>query len=423
MDVTTTAAIAARDRVLVTRVTAAPENGYPTVLWLLLGGNLMVRAAGFAYPFLAYHVAGRGHAAGAVGAVLAAYGVGWSIGQLWCGWLVDRIGARATLVGAMSVAAAALMLMAEAHGVAELLAGAMIAGLATDAPRPVLGAAITETVPDPQQRAKLDGLRHGWVLNIGAAIAGGLGGLLAGAAGTPVLYWINGLACAAFAVIAAFGMPARIRRPESTVESAKTGYRQILSDNRMVLLVVSGLATLTALMGFFAAVPMLMCDSGLGAGDYGWVQVANGSAVIAITPLMTRWLSKRLDRGPRLDILAAAGGWTTLCMGAAGLAHTTVAFSAAAAACAPGEIAWFVVGAGIVHRIAPPANSGRYHGIWSMTTAAASVIAPILASWSLNHGGRPLVAITTVAVGLFGAVLCSPLARALSGDRGIAVCA
>jgi hypothetical protein len=34
---------------------AAPEpGGYPVAIWLLLGGNFVVRAAGFAYPFMAY---------------------------------------------------------------------------------------------------------------------------------------------------------------------------------------------------------------------------------------------------------------------------------------------------------------------------------------------------------------------------------
>lgn len=71
---------------------AVQTAGYPVVIWLLLGGNLVVRAAGFAYPFLAYHVAGQGHTAGAVGAALAAFGGGRLIGQPVCGWRIDRIG-------------------------------------------------------------------------------------------------------------------------------------------------------------------------------------------------------------------------------------------------------------------------------------------------------------------------------------------
>ncbi len=76
-----------------------------------------------------------------------------------------------------------------------------------------------------------------------------------------------------------------------------------------------------------------------------------------------------------------------MCVAAIALAHTAIGFTVAAAACAPGEIAWFVVGAGIVHRIAPPAHRGRYHGIWGLAGAVAAVIAPILASCSLVHGG------------------------------------
>lgn len=423
---TTAAAIAREDRLRYTgpercsgdgQVRAAGDR-YSTVIWLL-GGNLLVRSAGFGYPFLAYHVAGRGHGAGAVGAVVAAYGLGWAVGQLLCGWLVDRVGARVTLVSTMLVAAAVLVLMAGLHTVPGLLVGAMIAGLVCDAPRPVLGAVIAELVADPQRRAQLDGWRYGWVLNIGAAITGGVGGVVAGWLDTPVLYWINGIGCAIFAGLAGRCIPADVcRRTESGLRActamSKVGYRQALSDKRLVLLAVSGLVTLTTLMGFFAAVPMLMSASGLGVGAYGWVQLINALAVVAVTPLLTPWLSKQLALGPRPDILAGAGVWVTLCMAAAGLARTTVGFSVAAAACSPGEIAWFVVAAGIVHRIAPPAHGGRYHGIWSMAVAASSVAAPILAAFNLANGGRLVLAATTVTVGFFGAALCLPLARVLA---------
>lgn len=341
---TTAAAIAREDRLRYTgpercsgdgQVRAAGDR-YSTVIWLL-GGNLLVRSAGFGYPFLAYHVAGRGHGAGAVGAVVAAYGLGWAVGQLLCGWLVDRVGARVTLVSTMLVAAAVLVLMAGLHTVPGLLVGAMIAGLVCDAPRPVLGAVIAELVADPQRRAQLDGWRYGWVLNIGAAITGGVGGVVAGWLDTPVLYWINGIGCAIFAGLAGRCIPADVcRRTESGLRActamSKVGYRQALSDKRLVLLAVSGLATLTTLMGFFAAVPMLMSASGLGVGAYGWVQLINALAVVAVTPLLTPWLSKQLALGPRPDILAGAGVWVTLCMAAAGLARTTVGFSVAAAA-------------------------------------------------------------------------------------------
>ena len=196
--------------------------------------------------------------------------------------------------------------------------------------------------------------------------------------------------------------------------TAKVGYRQAFSDKRLVLLVGSALATLTALLGFLAAVPILMSDCGLGVQSWGYLQVGSALTVVAITPLMTAWLSRRLAVGPRLDILAGAAVWGTLCMVAAAFAHTTAGFTVAAIASAPAEIAFFVVGAGVVYRIAPPANVGRYQGIWAMTFAAAAVTAPLVASLSLTHGGRPMLAAATLTIGLLGAALCAPLAGVLA---------
>jgi MFS family permease len=397
--------------------TAPEPGGYPVVIWLLLGGNFVVRAAGFAYPFMAYHVAGQGHGAEAVGLVLAAFGVGWVVGQLVCGWSVDRIGGRSTLAVAMLSAAVMLAVMASVHSVVALAVGAVLAGLVYDAPRPVLGAAIGDLLPDPERRAKVDAWRFGWVANLGAAVTGGAGGLLADRIGIPWLYLIDAAACAAFAVVAVCCLPSD-RGTRSA--AAKTSYRQAFSDRRLVVLLVSSVATLTAFMALFAAMPMLMSARGLSAGAYGMTQLANAVAVVALTPLITFWLSKRVAVRPRLDILAAAAVWTTACMAAAAFAHTTIHFSLAAATCAPGEIAWFVVVAGIVHRIAPADQRGRYHGIWGSALAASAVFAPILGAVSLDRGGPMLVAAATFTVGLIGAALCWPLARTLADSTSIA---
>ncbi|BBX94914.1 MFS transporter [Mycobacterium lacus] len=419
--VRTQAAIAARPPI-VSGPARATLDGYPAVIWLLMAGNMVVRAAGFAYPFMAYHVAGRGHAAAAVGTVLAVFGVGWAAGQLVCGWLVDRIGGRATLMSTMAVAAVVLALMAEARSVPALAVGALIVGVVYDAPRPVLGAAIAELIPDPRRRAKLDAFRFGWILSVGRAVTGVVGGLVAGWSGTAVLFWVNAAACALLGLVAARCIPGQACRaaPAKAAGPEHVSYRQAFADGRLVLLFASSVATMTAVRGLYAAVPMLMADRGLGAGEFGWAQLANALAGIALTPLMMPWLGRRVAarRHARLDILVVAGGWTTLSMAGAAFAHTTLGFALATAICTPGEIAWLVIAAGIVHRIAPPANGGRYHGIWSMTLAIASVIAPIMASYSLTHGGDLLVAVATVTVGLIGAALCLPLARVLSGSRG-----
>lgn len=390
---------------------ARPKPAIPATIWLLLCGNFLVRALGFVFPFMSFHVAQRGHGTAAVGAVLAAFGVGWIVGQLICGWLVDRIGARMTIVCTMMLAAVVLALLAGAHSMPALLGGAALAGLLFDAPRPVLSAAIAELVPQPEMRAKLDAWRYGWVQNAGTAITGAVGGLLADRIGIPVLFLINGLACAAFAVMVLCWMPSN---GGHTSLFARATSCHPFSDKRLVLLLLSSVATLTAFMGLYAAMPMLMSARGLNAGAYGLALATNAVAVVVLTPLVTPLLSRQVAVRPRLDILAAAAAWTAVCIGAAAFAHTTAGFSVAAAACALGEIAWFVVAVGIVHRIAPHTQRGRYHGIWGSALAIAAVISPILASYSLAQGGARLVAATTLVAGLIGVVLCLPLARALA---------
>jgi hypothetical protein len=248
------------------------------------------------------------------------------------------------------------------------------------------------------------------VTNVGAAVAAAVGGLCADWIGVPVLYCFNGIACATFAVAALRWMPARRNRPAM---ATKTTYRQAFSDVRLVLLFGCSVAVLTAFMGLVVTIPMLMSARGLSAGAWGVVQLVNAATVIALTPLLTRWLSSRIAVRVRLDIVAVAAICTAVPLGAAAFASSTAEFAMIAAVSAPGQIAWFVAAADVVHRIAPPALRGRYHGIWGMAWAVASVNGPILVSAALASGGQPLVAAAILAAGLIGAALCVPLARTL----------
>lgn len=398
------------------RVASRDGSGpaYPSQIWLLLGGSFLVRALGFAYPFLSYFVAERGHGPTVVSFVLAAFGAGWVLGQLACGSLVDRIGGRLTLVAAMVAAAAVLCVLAASHSVPMLVGGAVVFGFAFDAPRPVISAAIAELIPDSGQRAKIDAFRYGWVVNAGGAITGALGGLLAIRIGVPALFLLHAVACATFAVLALWFLPCSVRNADAA--NAVSGYRQAFSDKRLVLVYLSSVATLTAMTAVIADMPMLMSQRGLGADAFGWAQVANAVGVAAMTPLVTPWLSKRIAIRPRLDVLVAASLWAALCMAAAAFAETTAEFSLVGLGVALGETAWFVVAVGIVHRIAPSAQRGVYHGIWATALPIAFIISPLLASFSLEHGGPHMVAATTLIVGALGAAICLPLAHHLRSN-------
>ncbi|MCV7195513.1 MFS transporter [Mycobacterium angelicum] len=381
----------------------------PRVIRLLLGGFVLTRAAGFAPLFLSYHVVERSHGSAVVGAALASLGIGSLVGQLACGWLADRLGRRKTITLVMVLGAPVLFLLAKANTPTELLAGAAVVGFTYDAPHPVLSATMCDLIPDPGKRGGVDAWRFGCT-SLGAVIAGGIGGVVADRVGTPILFIANGLAYAAFAGLVVCRIPATGRRPAVPKPQS---YRKALSDKGFLLLLISSVSTWAGAASLVSTVPLLMHYRGLDVGDYGWTAMASALAVVTLTPLMAPWLSRRVADRPRLDILAVATGWVTMWMALTALAHSVLAFCAMVALAAPGEIAWFVVAPGIVHRIAPSALRGRYHGMWGSSFGAAAVASPLLASSCLAHGGPVLLSATSVAAGLIGAALCLPLHRVL----------
>ncbi|WP_328689932.1 MFS transporter [Streptomyces phaeochromogenes] len=390
----------------------APEQPaprpWPPAIWALLVTTLVARSFGFAYPFLSYHLKHLGYATEAVGQVLAVFGIGWLLGQLLTGWAADRLGRRRTLVTAMATAAVFLPLLAQAHGFAAVCTGAVIAGIVYDAARPVVSAVIADLITDDAQRAAVNGWRHGAV-NIGAALTGAVGGFLAAHLGFQILFWLNAAACAACALIAHRGLPADT--PLATAPSSRVPMRAVTRDARLWLLWAASAFALTCAAGMFTALPMLMADDGLAATAYGWTQVANAGTVIALTPLLTPWFSRRCGgQRPMIGTLAASSLVLGVGMGSAGLADTTLGYSLAVAVVVPGEIAFFIAASDVLNKISPESARGLYAGIWGSTLAVAVIIAPVLAAVSLTHGGGVLAALTTFVAGAVGAALCLPLA-------------
>lgn len=396
--------------------TTSKVRHWPATFWALLIGTFLVRAGGFAFPFLAYYLTDRHLSLFWVGAIMAAFGGGWLLGQLVCGWLADTVGHQSTLIGAMTTGAAALLFLARATSPLALLAAALVVGAAFDAHRPVVAAAIADLTPDQGDRAALTAWRH-FAINLGAAAAGALGGLWAQQAGIEALLWANAAACAGFAALAALFLPPE-HQPAAAAPRRTADIAAAVRDRRLWLLCGASLAALVGVVGLFNAVPLLMSAAGLSATAYGWTQVANAGAVLIISPLATPWLRRRAARPEPMTGLLAAGSLTAGAgMGLAGIASTPAAFAVAVVVTVPGEIAVMVAAGDLVTRIAPPQARGLYSGLWGTTLAGAVTLAPLIASWSLAAGGPHLVAATTVTAGVLGAAACRPLHTRLRTDH------
>lgn len=389
-------------------VPAAPTpHRWPPVIWALLLGTFLVRAAGFSLPFLSYRLAELNFATSTIGRILAAFGGGWLLGQLLCGWLADRVGRRTTLVGAMTVATIAMPSLAAGQSVWTVVAAAFVSGMVFDAPRPIVSAVILDTIPSESGRTRVNAARH-FTINVAAGLTGAVGGLLAGDVGTRPLFLINGAACASCGILALLVMsPDRLTARPPTERS---NLRHALRDGRLWLLWLASLAALTCAAGMFSVLPILMADDGLNAAAYGWTQAVAAVVVIALSPVLTPRLSRRADRPtPMVGVLATGSLLLGAGMGAAGLASGTIGYSLVASLAVPGEIILFIAAGDVLNRISPPDSRGMYAGIWGTTMAVAIIAAPLLAAWSLEAGGDLLAGATIFGAGLLGAALSTPL--------------
>ncbi|WP_051342084.1 MFS transporter [Pseudonocardia spinosispora] len=381
----------------------------PPAIWVLVGGQMLIRAAGFAYPFMTYLLDGRGYDADTTGWVLATFGAGWVVGQVLCGWLADHIGRRTTLLAAMSLSVVVLPVLGMAEGLPVLLVGAFLAGVIYDAARPVISAAVAAMVPDDEGRAWINGWRH-FALNVGVAVAGAAGGLLAGPFGVPTLYLVNAAACAVFGLIVLRFVEADV--PGRMSRDSRGAGPRAFADVRLWLVLLGSVGALVPVTGMFSALPLLMTADHLPSVDFGAVQVANAVTVLVLTPLINPWLSRRATSARPMVWEAAAGSLVMgTAMGAVGLADSTPGYVLAVVLSIPGEVVWFVAISDVLNRIAPERLRGLYNGLWGMTLAWAGVLTPLMAAWAFDHGGKAMVGASIVAAGVVGAVCCLPLAR------------
>ncbi len=206
----------------------------PRPFWYLMAGTFVNRIGYVVEPFLALYLAGpRGLSPTTVGVVLACFGAGSFVSQIVGGYLADRIGRRMTMVIGMAGTAACFTVLASVRQLALIAVAATLTGLLIDVYRPALSAAVADLVP-AEARPRAYALIY-WAINLGVAVAGILGGLLADRSYW-LLFMVDAVTCLGFAVIIARAVPET--RPKSG-PSEPGGYARVLRDGIAVGLFIS----------------------------------------------------------------------------------------------------------------------------------------------------------------------------------------
>ena len=242
--------------------------GFRLLFLSTLGSSIGTLLAAIA---LAIDVKDRTNSGLWVGAVLIVEFLPTIVVGLAFGPLLDRLERRSLMVGADLVRAAVFCALPFTSSAAEIVALALVAGLATGFFRPAVYAGVPNLVP-AEQLPEANALLQ-TVENVSWAIGPVLGGVLTAAAGPHAAYWINAASFLVSAVLVV-RIPKRLLQSETALTR---GHWRDLADgfvavvrSRPLLAVLVGWGIASLGIGAISLSEVFLAKNTLHAGDFGY---------------------------------------------------------------------------------------------------------------------------------------------------------
>ncbi|NUO45963.1 MAG: MFS transporter, partial [Streptomyces sp.] len=369
--------------VTVRRALRETVSGLPREFWWLWTSTLVNRLGAFVATFMAlYLTLDRGYSAAYAGLVASLHGLGGVVSSIGAGVMTDRLGRRPTLLVAQASTAGSVALLGFMHDPVAIAAVAFLVGLTSNASRPAVQAMMADIVR-PEDRVRAFSLNY-WAINLGFAVSSMGAGFIAEfsyLAG----FLIEAAMTAVCAIVVFLKLPES--RPERTPDEEKAdtdvGLRTVLRDGRYMGVV--GLSFLIALVFQQGAVglPVAMGEAGFTPADYGMAIAVNGVLIVALQIPVTRFIQHRDPRRLLVisSLLAGYGFGLTAFAGSIGVFALTVCVWTLA------EIVNAPTQTSLVVRLSPVHGRGRYQGMYTLSWAAAALIAPLMSGLVIDHYG------------------------------------
>ncbi|WP_210592579.1 MFS transporter [Streptomyces sp. GESEQ-35] len=387
-------------------------SGLPREFWWLWTSTLVNRLGGFVATFMAlYLTLDRGYSASYAGLVAALHGLGGVISSVGAGVLTDRLGRRPTLLVAQVSTAGSVALLGFVHHPLAIAAVAFLVGMASNASRPAVQAMMADIVR-PEDRVRAFSLNY-WAINLGFAVSSMAAGFIA-----EFSYLAGFLIEAGMTMICAIVVFLKLpeSRPERTpAEQAadETGLGTVLRDGRFMGVV--GLSFLVALIfqQGMVGLPVAMGEAGFTPADYGMAIAVNGVLIVALQIPVTRFIEHRDPRRLLVisSLLAGYGFGLTAFAGSVGVFALTVCVWTLA------EIVNAPTQTGLVVRLSPLHGRGRYQGMYTMSWAVASLVAPLMSGLVIDRWGAEWLWGLCAVVGTGAAVGYGVLMRRLPAEQ------
>ncbi|MGW5851538.1 MDR family MFS transporter [Streptomyces sp. NPDC055254] len=406
-------------------------SGLPPAFWWLWTSTLVNRLGAFVATFMTlYLTLDRGYSASFAGLVVALHGLGGVVSSLVAGVMTDRLGRRPTMLAAQASTGLSVALLGFMEHPAAIGAVALLVGMTSNASRPAVAAMMADIVR-PEDRVRAFALNY-WAINLGFAISATAAGLiaeysyLAGFLGEAVLT----LTCAVLVYVklpesrpersaagagagagAGTGMGAGAGTGKGVGRGPEIGLGTVLRDGRFMGVV--GLSFLISLIFTQGSVglPVAMGAAGFSPGDYGLVIAVNGLLIVLLQIPVTRFIEHR-DPQRLLVISALLAGYGFALTAFAGplwtWALTVCVWTLAEIVNSPTQMS-------LVVRLSPVHGRGRYQGMYTMSWAVASLVAPLMAGFVIDRYGAGWLWAATAVLGTVAGAGYWLLMRALSG--------
>ncbi|MFI8824068.1 MFS transporter [Streptomyces sp. NPDC053431] len=386
-------------------------SGLPATVWTVFGGTVVNRLGHMVTPFLVFFLASRGVTGTDTSYVLGALGAGNLLGPAVGGVLADRLGRRPTMLIGLIGAAAAQGALFVAPGVWTMAAAALLISAAATVVPPAAYALMADAV-DAARRQRAYAL-FGWGVNIGTAVSGVLGGLLA-AHGYWLLFAVDAGTMLVYAVVVVIRLSEPARGPRRAGDGI--GYGVVLRDRLAMLLLPLYGVQLFVYSLTEVALPLAIHDSGLSPAVYGAMAAVNAVLVVAVQPFTTA----RLARLPQLPVQAAGSALIAVGVALTGVADGILSFTLSVVIWSLGEVVVAGISATVFANLAPAHARGRYQGAYSWTWGVARFAALTLGVTVYTGVGPATLWWTALVAGLTTAFVSLTLSRRVTARTAAA---
>ena len=378
----------------------------PRPVWLLqVGGLTNSFGNGVVLPFLIIYLHNvRGIPLGLAGLAAAVNSAAAFVSGFVAGSLSDRIGSRRVLIGALLIMSVAISLFPLIRNEWHAYALNVLLGTGSGSFWPSQSAMLTGLTPQRSRHSAFAVQRL--TMNLGVALGGAVGGLIATVAhprSFTVLFLLDAATFLVYAIVLT-ALPTPAIHPVDE----RGRYADVVRDRPFMryvalnaLFITIGMAVIVELLP-----PYAKNYAGVNEREIGLLWMVN-SIVVVLAQLPIAKLGEGRSRMRALALMGVIWSGTMLLIGVAGFwFNATSAFllmCVAVVAFAIGECLHGIVHGPLTADLAPPALVGRYMAFGSQSWQVGWIIGPAVGGFALQHAPNLLwpvaAALNLVAAG------------------------